>query len=969
MGCGSANDAGGVEYVSPIVTTPQYNIITFKFKLSTGEEYTISGKENEKFKTVFNKFITEHSEINNKNINAFFKNSKIDFNKTLLENKITNNNLIILDIEESEEDDDEIYLEYNPENVIWLDENIDNSENKGYLNELNSLGYNVQCFKNVDEGFKYIQNLKFESTKIIISGRLYLRFIKKFIDNLNEIYVIPKIIIFTRNKTGFLKYTKSNENIVNHPFFNFGGIRISITEVISFLKDEFVQDRVKRDKPNKKQNLKNKEFLENRLKTKDNVKLTFDYIDSNQKLALPLLYNSLIDSTKIDDIEKYTEILYSKYSDSSSELKELLNQIKSVYDIPIELLSKYYARLYTIESDFYRDINNDLRNNKTMDYLPYIKVLYEGVKLKSLNITNDSELYRGSKISLDEIEKIKGYLDTKVTNLQGAIVFSKSFLSFSKVKSIAVGFLGSGPCGNNLGRVLYVLEGDINIDYSLSTNTDIERISIFGNEKEVLFFPFSPFEIKEVKEIQNEDETIYEVRLLYLGKYLKEIEKDVNIIEIENDIPDSEFKKQILEIGLIDKNKINNTKQIFNNFKQFQNKVENDGFQKFNVKNVPSNLYDSFNDDLNEEEENKNKKNLLAKSYNINSTFVKNKLNQSQMLKKTKTISYNEGFTIKIMEEGNYTIKVVNINLAYFLGEYLIPIWFEKDNYIKFITEANYRINDTSQFHNSTGLQSSMTFNYGATIARIGSGEHFVLPNKEYIYFSKDEGPLYLKIKYPNNMVIKPEGKIKIKIYDGELMTKEEIYAKIGWKEKDLKYADKSSTFVENDLTIYLNNLRMNPVLFYESYIKDDNPNKTYAKKLLNKMGENNDLNGIKPFSVNNDLYDLIKGYIQNNYDSIKKKLSKKNTIESLKELQELLNFYLKDIIGEDLIINCKRTKKSEVKHICLQYLYDKTIIENIFDPNYNSIAIHIKDDIFADFYLIILAITKVEKSDTINQE
>ena len=85
--------------------------------------------------------------------------------------------------------------------------------------------------------------------------------------------------------------------------------------------------------------------------------------------------------------------------------------------------------------------------------------------------------------------------------------------------------------------------------------------------------------------------------------------------------------------------------------------------------------------------------------------------------------------------------------------------------------------------------------------------------------------------------------------------------------------------------------------------------------------------------------------------------------------MQELLNFYFKDIIGEDLIINCKRAKKSEVKHICLQYLYDKTIIENIFDPNYNSIAIHIKDDIFADFYLIILAITKVVKSDTINQE
>ena len=42
MGCGSSNNAGGVEYITPVVSTPQYNIITFRFKLSTGEEYTIS---------------------------------------------------------------------------------------------------------------------------------------------------------------------------------------------------------------------------------------------------------------------------------------------------------------------------------------------------------------------------------------------------------------------------------------------------------------------------------------------------------------------------------------------------------------------------------------------------------------------------------------------------------------------------------------------------------------------------------------------------------------------------------------------------------------------------------------------------------------------------------------------------------------------------------------------------------------
>ena len=113
---------------------------------------------------MLDKFISVHSEINNKAINALCKDNKIQLNKTLLENSIKENNLIILEIEEpevneekdfseNEEKEEIISIEYNPENVIWIDENVDNAENSGYRKELNSLGYNVQCFKNVDEGF------------------------------------------------------------------------------------------------------------------------------------------------------------------------------------------------------------------------------------------------------------------------------------------------------------------------------------------------------------------------------------------------------------------------------------------------------------------------------------------------------------------------------------------------------------------------------------------------------------------------------------------------------------------------------------------------------------------------------------------------------------------------------------------------------------------------------------------------
>ena len=53
----------------------------------------------------------------------------------------------------------------------------------------------------------------------------------------------------------------------------------------------------------------------------------------------------------------------------------------------------------------------------------------------------------------------------------------------------------------------------------------MEAVSIFPNEGEVLFFPFSSFEIKDIKEMKINNE------------------KNMKL--------DSEFKKQLFEYGLI----------------------------------------------------------------------------------------------------------------------------------------------------------------------------------------------------------------------------------------------------------------------------------------------------------------------------------------------------------------------------------------------------------------------------------
>lgn len=49
-------------------------------------------------------------------------------------------------------------------------------------------------------------------------------------------------------------------------------------------------------------------------------------------------------------------------------------------NIPVEILSKYYAKLFSAETVFNKDLNQDLSLNKINKYLPFIKTLYEEIK-------------------------------------------------------------------------------------------------------------------------------------------------------------------------------------------------------------------------------------------------------------------------------------------------------------------------------------------------------------------------------------------------------------------------------------------------------------------------------------------------------------------------------------------------------------------------------------------------------------
>ena len=160
--------------------------------------------------------------------------------------------------------------------------------------------------------------------------------------------------------------------------------------------------------------------------------------------------------------------------------------------------------------------------------------------------------------------------------------------------------------------------------------------------------------------------------------------------------------------------------------------------------------------------------NTLNNNISIIDKYIKTKkTDRSTLSKSTNKNNTKNPFTLKTTKGDSINIATLKINATYFLREYLIPIWFKKDAFIKFVTTGKWRIDKTCDYTDTKGMPTSNTldFNYGACIARIGSGQPFVILPNNFTYITKNEGPLYLKMNLPRKLKLFPEGQIEMNIY------------------------------------------------------------------------------------------------------------------------------------------------------------------------------------------------------------
>ena len=431
--------------------------------------------------------------------------------------------------------------------IFWIDENINSEENKKYLMILNKLFKNIETFEDEQSLFEIIQKSKFDIYIIIVNGKNFDNYLNYVLNN--SIYGIPVCAIFTRNELelkGQIK--KEYKNYLNDKFYNPLGISTTIENLIEKIK-KFITDYV--------QQINNINLGFSNTPKDYKYCFIFEFIDDDYKLIFPYLYKNILQNTKIStkDIRQTNLFILENYGGDQS-IKNLIVPLLNVENIPSEIIGKFWGRIYTMESPFYKNLNNNLMKLDNAHYNEYIQMLYKG--LKEFEYKDNDILYRGTNISNEEIENILNFYKNRKNDdgyKASYLIYSRAFISFSKDKNVSLGFIQDIK---NTKKILFQLKNSCNIK-NLS-NAYLYNISYYPKEYEVLFFPFSTFIIEN---IINEND-IYYISLEYLGRYEQRIKSKIKTVDkniMKKIISQTNFSKDTVKLNIIPK-EIENNKEI-----------------------------------------------------------------------------------------------------------------------------------------------------------------------------------------------------------------------------------------------------------------------------------------------------------------------------------------------------------------------------------------------------------------------
>ena len=497
--------------------------------------------------------------------------------------------------------------------IIWFDEDVNSPENTDYLKKIKSEfpNFNISTIKKDKELFDKIKNLRFKAYIIIMNGRKFQIFIEYFLKNKKS---IPISAIFTSDKALKENYNANYKKYLEDQFYNPLGISVNITDLLNSIK-QFLNQL--------KNEINDIKFGFTREPQDYKDCYSFEYLNNEYQLVFPVLYNKIMSHKEISNEEKKSANKYilEKYGEDI-QIKEKIIPLINVNNIPENILAKFWGNIYTMPSNFYKNLNHSLMKKEKTDneeqkeneeYInSYVQVLYSG--LKEFEFTEKKMLYRGARLSNEEFEILNKFYENRKINKEkfepSYLMYSRAFLSFTKEEDKTLQFLSSGE---GTKTILFRLNNIL--DNEILSNADLKEISDIPEEKEVLFFPFSAFIITN---ISKKNENIYYIDLEYLGIYKHNIDKCIEEVnnnpdnpELFNKIIRTPFAKDCIQSQIItSKSEKNNTEENLSKS------------QEIIIKNIFKN---------NDDNKSKGQESIIRNILKYNNYFMNNEINATYM--------------------------------------------------------------------------------------------------------------------------------------------------------------------------------------------------------------------------------------------------------------------------------------------------------------------------------------------------
>ena len=534
--------------------------------------------------------------------------------------------------------------------ILWVDENINNEENQFYCSEIKrEYNINVDKFTDINSLYEKMMNIKFKVIMVIISGKFCEDFINRLKDEIPVLYSILITIVFTKNKDLIIELLqKKYSEYLEEGFFNIKNVVSDFNNIknILFNLEKAENTRIKLGNIHKPKDYKNC--------------FNFEYIDKSEKLIFPYLYKKIMENKKLNSSEskQFNMFLLNNFG-ANDQINKLIKQLFLIEKVPDVIMSKFWARTYTFDSNFYYNLNWNLMQLKSKKYNPFIQMLYR--ELKNFSYQDKKMLYRGSIISNEEMEKIEEFQKNNNNNIENTdnfkpkvLIYSRSFLSFSLNEEIAKKFI---RYKDGFTSVLFEVLNNANNN----SNAILSSFSDF-NEEEILFFPYSSFIIKEILTIENQKYII--IILEYLGVYQNIIDKSLEKVEKEatifNEIiEESPFIKDVLFSQTLTNNNENNNDKNDENKNDENSNNENNNDKKDGEKDYKIQGIDKIFSNV----EQIIVKTILEKNEEIKKEIEEKELEEKEL--EEEEIEENEEKEEKEKEEN---INQENIN--YLNGEY-----------------------------------------------------------------------------------------------------------------------------------------------------------------------------------------------------------------------------------------------------------------------------------------------------------